>query len=141
MASFWSWLHSKKWGRGVRRGKDITVLFFVLSSEWGSTVSLRFHCLIPGGSKIFLNSTANGWLGESKERVALNVGFKSFNPHQYQSNYCKEDFLITTSNIYHCLLQPQIINPWNFPSYLAAVSTPVITYGDPELTSSPHSLD
>ena len=29
---------------------------------------------------------------------------------------------ITTSKISHCLLQPQIINPWNFPSYPRVVS-------------------
>ena len=53
---------------------------------------------------------------------SLVTNFLSFNARQYQSNHCKQDFLITTNKISHCLLQPQIINPLNIPSYQPTVT-------------------
>ena len=45
---------------------------------------------------------------ENTRTHSLVINFLSFNSRQYQSNYQKQDFLITTSKICHCLLQLQI---------------------------------
>ena len=53
--------------------------------------------------------------------------FLSCNPDQYESYHQKQDFLITTNKISHCLLQLQIVKSWNF------------TLNQPANTNSAHS--
>ena len=53
----------------------------------------------------------------------LITNFLGFNPPQYESNHHKQDLLITTSKISHCLLQLQIIKSLIFHLRSASTST------------------
>ena len=46
---------------------------------------------------------------EDTRTQSLITNFLSINPPHYESNHHKQDLLITTSKIFHCLLQFQII--------------------------------
>ena len=80
-------------------------------------ISLGFFGMIPNENVRF--SWGGFWsVGGVSESDTRNIwthfpvtNFFSSISLQYQPNYHKQDFLITTSKIPHHLLQPQIINP------------------------------
>ena len=126
------WLSSQKWYHDLPKPWEASENYLQRISNfdvhpifpnWNlstTIISVKVH-VISTTARSLTTGPGDTWT------QSLVTTFLSFNPRQYQSNHQKQDLLITTNKISHCLFQLQFIKSWNF------------TLNQPEITNSTHS--